>query len=74
MMAISVSYSLPADFNVYSSSPENPVEIRDYFAGLAMQALITQRYSGDSILDTSFEKVANEAYRMADTMIRCRLL
>ena len=52
------------------------LELRDYFAGLAMQAILKDQYEdgiylGDSDNDSE-DTCANSAYIMADAMLKAR--
>ena len=47
---------------------DNGLTIRDHFAGLAMQGYLSGYYSGGD----SHEAIADEAYMMADAMLKAR--
>lgn len=50
-----------------------PVDLRDYFAAQAMQAILhTSMRAAGSDGSVSFDLVAAAAYRMADAMLKAR--
>tara|TARA_Y100000593_G_C4315368_1_gene340581 strand:- start:3445 stop:3615 length:171 start_codon:yes stop_codon:yes gene_type:complete len=49
--------------------PEREQDLRDWFAGLAMQGLL-QSFSGDVLLDE--ELMAKRSYEIADAMMEVR--
>jgi len=50
------------------------MDLRDWFAGLAMQAILTGQWSRVAIAEEvwSYRDVAIEAYRNADAMLKAR--
>ena len=55
--------------NVSMVDPAREQDLRDWFAGLAMQGMI-QKFDGDFILDD--ELLSNRAYEIAESMMEAR--
>ena len=55
--------------NVSMVDPDREQDLRDWFAGLAMQGMI-QKFDGDFILDD--ELLSNRAYEIAESMMEAR--
>lgn len=53
--------------------PNEGMTLRDYFAGLAMQGLLSNKHMGDAALHGSAQELLKEiseaAYEFADTML-----
>lgn len=49
----------------------NDEDLRDLFAGLAMQSIIREVYA-DNLADHGCESIARKAYYMADKMIKAK--
>lgn len=61
--------------NVFSAAvPREPISLRDFFAGLAMQALIAGKHTADEKFDgkTIGHACAATAYGYADAMLAQR--
>ena len=55
--------------NVSMVDPDREQDLRDWFAGLAMQGMI-QKFDGDFIL--ADELLSNRAYEIAESMMEAR--
>jgi hypothetical protein len=51
------------------NTQEHGMDLRDWFAGLAMQAIVSR---SDARFSTSLEYVSHRAYEYADEMMRAR--
>ncbi len=58
-----------SSYDVMLVDPEREQDLRDWFAGLAMQGLL-QSFSGDVLLDE--ELMAKRSYEIADAMMEVR--
>jgi hypothetical protein len=57
---------VPADWD----SIQDGMSLRDYFAGQAINGLVTAFYSVDETI--AYEDIAPQAYRIADAMLEAR--
>jgi hypothetical protein len=58
--------AVPADWD----SIQDGMTLRDYFAGQAINGLVTAFYSVDETI--AYEDIAPQAYRIADAMLEAR--
>lgn len=58
--------------NEYGLGPTSGMSLRDWFAGKAMQAIVSHQQHGNCEM-TSQEELAWTAYEIADAMLKARL-
>lgn len=54
------------------AAPVSPIKMRDYFAGLAMQVLMSQTRNAADLDERDMEKFAEVSYDMAFQMLKVR--
>lgn len=50
------------------------ITLRDHFAGLAMQAMLSNKSMYDAITPNGWDNLSNESYLVADAMLKQREL
>jgi hypothetical protein len=60
-------------FNQSPLMPESGMTLRDHFAGLAMQGLMSMEEKGEyQTIDDAWRKIAEYSYQMANAMLKVR--
>lgn len=65
---------MPAFPRTYTADGHNGMTLRDYFAGQALSAIVSERREGDggSQSSNTVSYIARQAYALADAMLAAR--